>query len=61
MPTYVMSYFTERDESLHLAVSRDGGYSFLSVNEGRPVLRGSVGTGVLRDPFLGLGPDGRTP
>jgi hypothetical protein len=55
----VMSYFTERDEALHLAVSTDGGHSFAPVNEGLPVLRGSVGTGALRDPFLGLGPDGR--
>lgn len=56
---FVMSYFTEQDEALHLAVSRDGGHSFEPVNDGRPVLRGSVGTGALRDPFLGLGPDGR--
>lgn len=57
--TLILSYFTERDEALHLAVSRDGGHSFEPVNEGRPVLRGNVGTGALRDPFLGLGPDGR--
>ena len=55
----VMSYFTEQDEALHLAVSKDGGHSFEPVDGGRPVLRGSVGTGALRDPFLGLGPDGR--
>jgi hypothetical protein len=55
----VMSYFTESDEALHIAVSTDGGRCFEPVNEGRPVLRGSVGTGALRDPFLGLGPDGR--
>lgn len=55
----VMSYFTEADEALHLAVSTDGGHRFEPVNEGRPVLHGTVGTGALRDPFLGLGPDGR--
>lgn len=55
----VMSYFTEAEEALHLAVSTDGGHSFEPVNEGRPVLHGSVGSGALRDPFLGLGPDGR--
>ena len=55
----VMSYFTEQDEALHLAVSKDGGHNFEPVDGGRPVLRGSVGTGALRDPFLGLGPDGR--
>lgn len=54
-----MSYFTEQDEALHLAVSADGGHRFTPVGGGRPVLRGSVGTGALRDPFLGLGPDGR--
>jgi hypothetical protein len=55
----VMSYFTEQDEALHLAVSTDGGHRFEPVNGGRPVLRGSVGSGALRDPFLGIGPDGR--
>ncbi|HTJ67133.1 MAG TPA: glycoside hydrolase family 43 protein [Actinospica sp.] len=54
-----MSYFTELDEALCLAVSTDDGRSFEPVNDGLPVLRGSVGTGALRDPFLGLGPDGR--
>ena len=54
---YVLSYFTEADEALHLAVSRDGQH-FAAVNDGRPVLRGTVGTRTLRDPFIGLGPDG---
>ena len=58
-PVLVMSYFTERDEALHLAVSTDGGHSFKPVDDGNPVLRGTVGTGALRDPFLGHGPDGR--
>jgi hypothetical protein len=55
--TFVMSYFTTEDEALHMAVSRDG-HSFTAVNGGAPVLRSSVGTGALRDPFIGFGPDG---
>ncbi|MFE7277913.1 glycoside hydrolase family 43 protein [Streptomyces sp. NPDC057623] len=54
---YVVSYFTDADEALHLARSHDG-EEFTPVNGGRPVLRGTVGTGRLRDPFIGLGPDG---
>ena len=54
---HVMSYFTNEDEALHLAVSPDGRY-FAPLNGGRPVLRGAVGTGRLRDPFIGVGPDG---
>lgn len=56
--TYVMSYFTTDEESLFLASSEDG-YEFTPVNNGRPVLRGQVGTRTLRDPFVGVGPDGR--
>ncbi|NNN32269.1 glycoside hydrolase family 43 protein [Streptomyces sp. S3(2020)] len=54
---YVVSYFTDADEALHLAHSDDG-EEFTQVNGGRPVLRGTVGTGRLRDPFIGAGPDG---
>ncbi|MFC7266335.1 glycoside hydrolase family 43 protein [Streptomyces lutosisoli] len=54
---YVVSYFTDADEALHLAYSHDG-EKFATVNGGRPVLRGTVGTGRLRDPFIGVGPDG---
>jgi hypothetical protein len=54
---YVVSYFTDADEALHLAYSHDG-ERFATVNDGRPVLRGTVGTGRLRDPFIGMGPDG---
>ncbi|WP_181804445.1 glycoside hydrolase family 43 protein [Streptomyces shenzhenensis] len=54
---YVVSYFTDADEALHLAYSHDG-ERFVTVNDGRPVLRGTVGTGRLRDPFIGMGPDG---
>ena len=54
---HVMSYFTEADEALHLAVSTDG-RRFDAVAGGQPVLRGTVGTGRLRDPFIGVGPGG---
>ncbi|NEB04279.1 glycoside hydrolase family 43 protein [Streptomyces sp. SID13726] len=54
---YVVSYFTDADEALHLAYSHDG-REFAPVNGGRPVLRGTVSTGRLRDPFIGTGPDG---
>jgi len=54
---YVMSYFTNEDEALHLALSRDG-RRFEPVNEGRPILHGTVGTGRLRDPFIAVGPGG---
>ena len=52
-----MSYFTTEDEALHLAASRDG-HRFAVLNGGAPVLRSMVGTRTLRDPFVGLGPDG---
>jgi hypothetical protein len=56
--SFLMSYFTTEDEALHLAVSPDG-HSFTPLNDGLPVLRGTVGTRTLRDPFVGLGQDGR--
>ena len=55
---FVISYFTSDDESMYLAFSRDG-FEFVPLNDGQPVLRGEVGTGTLRDPFIGVGPDGR--
>ncbi|MGW0425137.1 glycoside hydrolase family 43 protein [Streptomyces sp. NPDC003015] len=54
---YVVSYFTAAAEALHLAYSHDG-EEFVTVNGGRPILRGTVGTGRLRDPFIEVGPDG---
>jgi hypothetical protein len=53
-----MSYFTTDDEAMYLA-SSDDGITFETLNGGDPVLRGQVGTSTLRDPFIGLGPDGR--
>jgi hypothetical protein len=55
--SFVMSYFTTEVEALHLAASDDG-QTFTALNDGRPVLRGQVGTRTLRDPFVGLGPGG---
>ncbi|MET4225572.1 hypothetical protein [Oerskovia enterophila] len=54
---FVLSYFTTAEESLHLALSEDG-VTFHAVDEGRELLRGSVGTRTLRDPFLHRTPDG---
>jgi hypothetical protein len=52
-----MSYFTAEDEALHLAASGDG-LHFTAVNGGAPLLHSTVGTGTLRDPFIGPGPGG---
>jgi beta-galactosidase len=54
---YVLSYFTAAEEALHLAVSSDG-HEFTTLSGGAPILRGQVGTGTLRDPFIGVGPGG---
>ncbi len=53
---YVLSYFTTAEESLHLAISLDG-RTFVAVDSGQPILRPESGT--MRDPFIGIGPDGR--
>lgn len=54
---YVLSYFTASDEALHLALSEDG-TAFRHLNDGRPILRSSVGSGSIRDPFIGRSTDG---
>jgi hypothetical protein len=54
---YLLSYFTTADEALYLAYSNDG-YEFVPAGEGGPSLHGEVGTRSLRDPFIGIGPDG---
>jgi hypothetical protein len=54
----VMSYFTVASESLHLAISRDG-VEWTPVFQGASVLRGGVGERTLRDPFIGIGLDGK--
>lgn len=55
---YLISYFTTDAEALHLATSQDGEH-FEPVGGGEPVLFGEVGTRTLRDPFVGVAPDGR--
>jgi hypothetical protein len=54
---HLLSYFTNADEALHLAISFDGA-TFVPLNGGRPTLHGQAGTGTLRDPFIGFGSDG---
>jgi len=54
---FVMSFFRTGVEAMHLAVSTDG-YDWETLNGGDPVLRGSVRTETLRDPFLFADRDG---
>lgn len=56
---YLFAYFTDNDrEGLHLAWSMDG-FTWTALNDGRSVLAPPEGgTNLLRDPFLGQGPDG---
>lgn len=53
-----MSYFTVASQSLHLAISRNG-VEWAPTFEGASVLRGTVGERTLRDPFIGIGLDGK--
>jgi polygalacturonase len=48
---YLFSYFKKDREELFIADSMDG-YHWRNRNEGRPLLRSTVGTGAIRDPFL---------
>ncbi|MEF8852365.1 MAG: glycoside hydrolase family 43 protein [Haloarculaceae archaeon] len=48
---FVLSFFRTGVEAMHLATSTDG-YAWETLNGGDPVLRGSVRTETLRDPFL---------
>lgn len=56
--SFVMSYFTATSEALHLAASDDG-VTWTPLNDGEPVLRGEVGAGCIRDPYISRGRDGR--
>lgn len=59
MPShFLMSYFTPASEALHLATSMDG-EQWTPLAGGEAILRGTVGTRSLRDPFIGRGLDGR--
>lgn len=56
---YLFAYFTDNDrDGLHLAWSMDG-FAWDVINGGQSVLPpGFSSTNLLRDPFLGRGPDG---
>ena len=59
MAAYLLVYFTDATHSLSMALSGDG-YSFTSVNGGKPVIAGdsiSEQKGI-RDPHIFRGPDG---
>ena len=55
---FVMSYFADGDESLHLATSVDGHHwqALVGVN---PVLMPAGEVSAIRDPFIRVGTDGR--
>lgn len=61
---YLMGYFrsgpgqTHKVEELHYAYSRDG-LRWFELHENKPVWSSSLGEGILRDPFIGRGPDGK--
>ncbi|KRF02299.1 hypothetical protein ASG89_24950 [Paenibacillus sp. Soil766] len=61
---YLMGYFrsgpgqTHKVEELHYAYSRDG-LRWYELHDNKPVWTSSVGEGILRDPFIGRGPDGK--
>ena len=46
------------DEKLHYAYSRDG-LHWYELNENKPVWASHLGEGILRDPFISKGPDGK--
>lgn len=54
---YLFSYFKTDDDTLHLAVSRDGMKWSPALND-EPIVRSTVGTGHIRDPFIIRGEDG---
>jgi hypothetical protein len=61
---FLMGYFrsgpgqTHKVEELHYAYSRDG-LHWYELNENKSVWASSLGEGILRDPFIGKGQDGR--
>lgn len=59
MAAYLMTYFSDSDHSLHMALSSDG-YSFTALNDNRPIIDGkeiALQKGI-RDPHISRGPDG---
>src|SRR5690348_9374368 len=61
---FLMGYFrsgpgqSHKVEQLHYAYSRDG-LHWYELNENKPVWASSLGEGILRDPFISKGPDGK--
>jgi hypothetical protein len=55
---FVLSYFRQHREALHLAVSRDG-RRWRALNGNAPVLSSPLRTRTMRDPFLFRDRDGR--
>jgi len=55
---YVMSYFLDSDQSLVLAYSRDG-LHWTALNDNKPVVKATIGSKNIRDPFLLRKQDGK--
>lgn len=61
---FLMGYFrsgpgqSHKVEELHYAYSRDG-LNWYELNDNEPVWASSIGEGILRDPFISKGPDGK--
>jgi hypothetical protein len=61
---YMMAYFrsgpgqTDKTEALHYAYSRDG-LKWYELNENQAVWTTKLGEGIIRDPFISRGADGR--
>lgn len=54
---YVFSYFKTEAEALHLALSEDG-FHWKPLNRNKPILKGTVNTKSIRDPFIIKAKDG---
>ncbi len=58
-PVYVFAFFRDSGASgLYLAASRDG-LHWEDLNQGQPLMRSDIGGGLMRDPSVTRGPDGR--
>ncbi|KRE36389.1 LamG-like jellyroll fold domain-containing protein [Paenibacillus sp. Soil724D2] len=61
---FLMGYFrsgpgqTHKVEKLHYAYSRDGKHWY-ELNNNKPLWASSLGEGILRDPYISKGPDGK--
>ncbi len=57
---YLFCYFTGNEpenESVHFAVSKDG-FNFTAVNDGKPIIKQTLGKKCCRDPFIFKGENG---